>query len=61
MKYGFLDESGDVGYAEGSFHNLVVAIVVTDNPVRLRKVTTRQNKNWLTLGADSHRSCQRQA
>jgi len=44
MKYGFLDESGDVGYAEGSSHNLVVAIVVTDNPARLRKVTTRTRK-----------------
>ena len=44
MKYGFLDESGDVGYSEGSSHNLVVAIVITDNPAQLRKVTTKTRK-----------------
>lgn len=45
MKYGFLDESGDVGCAEGSSHKLVVAIVATDNPARLRKVAARTRKS----------------
>jgi hypothetical protein len=44
MKYGFLDESGDVGRAKGSSHNLVVAIIVTDNPARLRKVVAKTRR-----------------
>jgi hypothetical protein len=44
MKYGFLDESGDVGRAEGSSRHLVIAIVVTDDSTRLRKVVVTTRK-----------------
>jgi hypothetical protein len=44
MKYGFLDESGDVGHADGSSYNLIIVVVVTDNPTRLRKVVAKTRK-----------------
>ncbi|MGA9347848.1 MAG: DUF3800 domain-containing protein [Anaerolineae bacterium] len=44
MKYGFLDESGDVGHATGSSHNLIIVVVVADNPARLRKVVAKTRK-----------------
>jgi hypothetical protein len=44
MKYGFLDESGDVGRAQGSSDNLIIVIVVTDNPARLRRVVAKTRK-----------------
>jgi len=43
-EYGFLDESGDVGRAEGSSYNLIIVVVVTDNPTRLRKVVAKTRK-----------------
>jgi hypothetical protein len=27
MQYGFLDESGDVGHADGSSYNLIIVVV----------------------------------
>jgi hypothetical protein len=44
VKYGFLDESGDVSYAPGAADNLVVAVVVVGHPERLRKAVVRTRK-----------------
>lgn len=44
MKYGFLDEAGDLGYAAGSSSHLVVVVVVTGQPERLRKAVTKTRK-----------------
>ncbi|MFQ6057727.1 MAG: DUF3800 domain-containing protein [Anaerolineae bacterium] len=45
MKYGFLDEAGDVGSAEGSSRYLVVAVALVNNPHRLRRVVTKIRKS----------------
>lgn len=45
MKYGFLDESGDVGYTREAGNNLVVVIVVVGHPERLRKAVTKTRKD----------------
>lgn len=41
MKHGFGDESGDVGWAKGSAHHLVIAVVLTDDPQQLRRTVAR--------------------
>jgi len=45
MKYGYLDEAGDVGRTEGASRHLVVALVVVANPEPLRKSVTRTRKS----------------
>ena len=44
MKHGFGDEAGDVGWGERSSRYLVVAIVLTDDPQRLRRTAARIRK-----------------
>ncbi|MBM4467042.1 MAG: hypothetical protein FJ014_16070 [Chloroflexi bacterium] len=44
MKYGFLAETGDVGQAEGATRYLIVAVVITSNPHRLRKAVIKTRK-----------------
>lgn len=44
MKHGFLDETGDVGQAEGATHYLIVAVVITSNPHRFRKAVIKTRK-----------------
>jgi len=44
MKYGYLDEAGDVGRTEGASRHLIVAVVVA-NPEPLRKSVTRTRKS----------------
>lgn len=44
MKYGFLDESGNVGRGPGSSSHLIVAVVVVGNPERLRKAVVKTRK-----------------
>jgi len=41
LKYGFGDEAGDVGWAARSTRYLVVAVILTDEPERLRRVVAR--------------------
>lgn len=43
MRYGFLDESGDVEYTHGTANHLVVVVVV-GHPERLRRAITRTRK-----------------
>ena len=45
MNYGYLDESGDVGYVTGSSGHLVIAVVVVGRPDRLRNAVTRTRKS----------------
>jgi len=51
VRYGFLDESGDVGYTRKAGDNLVVVIVVVGHPERLRKAVTKTRKD-LSRGFD---------
>ena len=44
MRYGFLDEAGDVGYSENSSRILLVVILLTDNPQELRRAVARIRK-----------------
>lgn len=44
MKYGFLDEAGDVGYTAGATDTFIVAVVVVGNSERLRKAVTKTRK-----------------
>ncbi len=44
MKYGYLDEAGDVGRTEGASRHLIVAVVVA-NPEPLRQAVTRTRKS----------------
>ena len=44
MRYGFLDESGDVAYTAEAGNILVVAVVVTNHPEALRKAVTKTRK-----------------
>ncbi|MBI2504243.1 MAG: DUF3800 domain-containing protein [Candidatus Latescibacteria bacterium] len=46
MKYGFLDEAGDVGYTERATSTFIVAVVVVGNPEKLRKATERVRRIW---------------
>ncbi len=45
MVHGFLDEAGDVGNAPASSRCLIVALVLTRNPVWLRKTVTKTRKH----------------
>ena len=45
MKYGFLDEAGDPGYARGSSTHFLVTIVVVEQPILLRKTVTKTRKS----------------
>jgi len=44
VKYGFLDESGNVGRGPGSSAHLIVVVVVVGNPERLRKAVVKTRK-----------------
>ena len=44
MKYGFLDEAGDVTYTEQAGRNLVVVLVIAERPEQLRKAVTKTRK-----------------
>ena len=54
MKYGYLDESGDVGQSENASRHLLVAMVVVDQPKILQAVIARTRK-WLKIGRASCR------
>lgn len=45
MKYGFLDEAGDVGYARGASGHFLAVVIVVEQPERLRKVVTQTRKS----------------
>ena len=45
MKYGFLDEAGDVGYAGSSSTYLLIVIVVVRQPELLRKAVARTRRS----------------
>lgn len=45
MKYGYLDEAGDVGRTEGASRHLIVALVVVAHPEPLRKSVSRTRKS----------------
>ena len=44
MRYGFLDESGDVAYTLEAGNTLIVAVVVASHPEALRKAVTKTRK-----------------
>lgn len=44
MRYGFLDEAGDVGYSAGASGKFIVAVIVVGNRDRLRKAVSRTRK-----------------
>ena len=44
MKYGFLDEAGDVGYSEKSSRFLLIVILLTDHPQKLRRAVAKIRK-----------------
>jgi hypothetical protein len=44
VRYGFLDESGDVAYTAEAGNTLVVAVVVANHPDALRKAVTKTRK-----------------
>jgi hypothetical protein len=44
MKHGFLDETGDVGWAKGATRYLIVAAIITSNPHWLRKAVIKTRK-----------------
>ena len=44
MRYGFLDEAGDVGYGVRSSGKFIVAVVVVGHPERLGKAVTKTRK-----------------
>jgi len=44
VKYGFLDEAGDVGYGAGASGKFIVVVVVVGRPERLRKAVTKTRK-----------------
>jgi hypothetical protein len=44
VRYGFLDEAGDVGYSPGASGKFIVAVVVVGHPERLRKAVTKTRK-----------------
>ena len=44
MKYGFLDEAGDVGYLENSSSILLVVILLIDSPQQLRRAVAKIRK-----------------
>jgi len=45
VKYGFLDEAGDVGYADRSSTHLLTVVVVVDQPDLLRKAVARTRRS----------------
>jgi len=45
VKYGFLDEAGDVGYTRGASNHFLTVVVVVGQPDRLRKAVTRTRKS----------------
>ena len=53
MKYGFLDEAGDVGYAGSSSTYLLIVIVVVRQPELLRKAVARTADLWVNDSATS--------
>jgi len=46
MKYGYLDESGDIGQSANASRHLLVALVVVDQPKTLQAVIAR-TRRWL--------------
>ncbi len=44
MRYGFLDEAGDVGYGAGASGKFIVVVIVVGHPERLRKAVTKIRK-----------------
>lgn len=45
MRYGFLDEAGDVGYSEGSTSILLVTVLLTDDPQKLRRAIAKTRRS----------------
>lgn len=46
MKYGFLDEAGDVAYTARATATFIVVVVVVGNPERLRKAAEKTWRIW---------------
>jgi len=44
VRYGFLDEAGDVGYGAGASGKFIVVVVVVGHAERLRKAVTKTRK-----------------
>ena len=46
MKFGFLDEAGDVAYSQGASRHFIVAVVAVGHPERLRKAVVRTRRTF---------------
>jgi len=46
VKYGFLDEAGDVAYTARATATFIVVVVVVGNPERLGKAVVKTRKAW---------------
>ena len=46
MRYGFLDEAGDVGYSAGAAGHFVVVVMVVGNPDGLRKAVKKVRRDF---------------
>jgi hypothetical protein len=44
VRYGFLDEAGDVGYTPGATDHFIVVVIVVGYPERLRKAVRKTRK-----------------